>query len=309
MTPAITMPFRIGTEAVRRCAGLRRQTAGLRAAMAAAHRVKAAGARFPLSVFGGELLGLMSQQFRDLLTQPNGRRNAAYGRDARREFGEPGATARGDAPWTGTTSEKSPPAEFEAGGTDVDRAPFGSNGGAIGQASGMAPASGGPEGWRRNSAWESVANGDVSPFSWPGAPSRASKAGPAAAPSPMEKELREYWELERRDAASRQAVSRAAETRDTAHRVAEIESRPAAEALRFGQTTFAQRLQAFVSGNEPREHTARAPWRVAAESAPDALGPRTISEPTAGTALFGDFAVQLADTLRSQATHHGIDLT
>lgn len=309
MTSAITMPFRIGTEAVRRCADLRRQTAGLRAAMAAAQRVKAAGVRFPLSVLGGELLGLMSQQFRDLLTQPNGRRNAAYGRDARREFGEPGATEPSDAPWTGTTREKSPPAVFEAGRTDVGRAPFGSNGGAIGPESGVAPASGVPEGGHRDSAWESVASGDVSPFSWPGAPSLVSKSRPVAAPSAMEKELREYWELERRDAASHQAVSRAAETRDTAHRVAEIESRPATEVLRFGQTTFAERLQAFVSGNEPREHTARAPWRVAAESAPDALGPRTISEPTAGTALLGDFAVQLADTLRSQATHHGIDLT
>jgi hypothetical protein len=123
------------------------------------------------------------------------------------------------------------------------------------------------------------------------------------------KQLREYWELERREAPARLAAPCATEPRESGQRVAEMESRSTAEVLRFGQTTFAQRLQAFVSGREPREHTARAPWREAAESAPEAPRPRTISEPTAGTPLSGDFAVRLADTLRSQATHHGIDLT
>ena len=310
MTPVIATHFRIATDAVRQCAYLRRQTAGLRAAAATASTAKTAGARFPVSVLGGELLGLMSEQFRDLVAQSNGRRGTPYSRDARREFGARPATEPDGRPWSGTVRKKSPTAVFEAGTGGSGRAPLESNEAPIDSVRGATEGDRAPDHSRPSPAWGSLASIEGVEFSWRGSPQPASKSQPAERPGAMVKQLREYWELEQRTAASRSLAGLGAtETRASEQRVAETESR-SSNILCFGQTTFAQRLQAFVSGGgEPREHTPRAPWREAAESAPDAPGLRTISEPTAGTPLSGDFAMRLADTLRSQAIQHGIDLT
>jgi hypothetical protein len=312
MTGGIATPFRIATDAVRRCAGLRRETAGLRAATAAAHAVRSAGARFPSAVLGGELLAMMSAQFRELVDRPCGRNGSEYARDARREFPAPADVERIGGAWSEATREHPAPPKFESSNTARGRLAPDSAGGSPRPANGAVPANAAFPAPAAPTAWESAASQDDLSPAWPSrqlSPSRAQRAGPAGV---MARKLRDYWDLEQRGAISRAAAAPAAEPNGGGRRTAaETESSaPTAQPLRFGQTTFAERLQAFVAGRgEPREHTPRAAWQESPAAAPDARIRRQASAPGGGISPAGDFAEQLADTLRSQALDHGIDLT
>jgi hypothetical protein len=312
MVAGISTPFRIATEAVRRCAHLHRETAGLGAAATAARALKTAGSQFPSSVLGGELLDVMSTQFRDRLDQSNGRTVTTYGHEALRTFAAPTKSQRTGNSWAENVRENSASATFKPAGPGSAPTFFPPSGAPLPSMGDTTRATATTRDSSRSSPWETLSSAEALPQSLPGPPSPAGKSARAEPISLIARKLEEYWDLERRAATARASAMLAADLRSASKgpptepsAMASSTAPPAG--LHRVQSTFAQRLQSFVS-REPQDPPDPS-WRDREASASDTPRLRTDLEATPGGVFPPDFAERLAETLRGQAIQHGIDLT
>jgi hypothetical protein len=305
------MPLRIATAPVRRRAELEQAVAGLRAAAMCADAWKSAGARFSPAVLGEALVGMMSAQFRKLLQSPEAKQEMRRGREAKRGIVGPPARTGAGATWTPPDDEHRVPPSFAASRDQQGASGFESRAGANDTSRPGIDGQSVP-GTRIETAWETAVANGTSPPVWPeGSPSNGASKLPEPAGTLAEK-LREYWSLERR-ARQAHAASPVESGHASDRRTAESadEARPKPERPRLaGQADFASRLQAFVSGGaKPGGGDLRGDIREMQQ--PPAHPSFLPNAPAQGPSmpLAGEFADRLAQTLREQALHHGIDLT
>jgi hypothetical protein len=310
MSAAIAIPFRIATTALRQRTGLRDQTAELMRTAAAARVLGTVGTRFPAAVLGGELLNIMSAQLRERLQSPSRAVEPEDGHKTRRGGGWRGASARPPFQWTAVQHPEerraapamSPRRELAVRHRESAAAAPRSHGGTAG----FTPIAVGA-----GREWDGAAVERTVDADWAAAAPPSGHARLVGPSGTVMAKLRQYWDLERRRAAER-PTSEALDVRPGRQRQhsAPSEPRPAVDLTRFAnQAGFAERLQGFVSG---RGTSGSAPpgaaWTDAA--AAGAGGRVGNGAPPVPTPPQGDdFAERLAQTLRVQALHYGIDVT
>jgi hypothetical protein len=300
----VAISFGIATCAVRRCADLRRETAALALAARAAGPLRQAGLRLPDSVLGGELLAMMSVQLRDRLRESSQHHAPEFGRDLKQEFAAPGAV------------EKMPSSALNVVPVDRHRASFELVKGKSTEEPVMAGKS--PVRSIEGIALAPVDDSAHNPSSRPGAETDAARSAaqelPWARPSPADREstmsrkLREYWDLERRSLTARPAPDLLL----AAHRARETQILPTERETggvpRFGaEATFAQRLQAFVSGQGLQHDEPRSFPTVARVGQARMFSENSGISPA--VSAVDDFSERLVGTLREQAIQHSIDLS
>lgn len=318
MTVGVSIPFRIATSAVRRNANLRRDTSALRAAAKAANAARSLGARFPATMLGGELLAMMSAQFRDLLQHSNHGSEASYLRGARgkfgtivqaetptpqREWGEARPERRavlGFPESAGVAGETRPSAAAAFTSDGQNSAAF--NPAVIDRAAGNAFQFTQPQ---------SSAGDDEAGRDWPSSATPSTTVPQPAPEGMMARQLREYWELERTHPSGRAASGPSRTPRVTAPS-APVAAQPAKaddSSRSEGQAALVRRLRAFVSGQGTEPAPGQSPWEAGVENSQEARSLResSLASPAGAQAL--DFAEHLSVVLRQQAMQHGIDVT
>lgn len=311
MKAVIAEQFRLATLPVRRCADLRSATSGIREASNSGRQLRRAGVRFPASLLGGELVGLMGTRFRERMPQASGSaEEAAYVRETRRVFAPATAADRG-RPW----SEQAEGARLGPRLAAVSAKTRAGDSVSVREAAGQRKSQ--STAWperadvvQGSSTWDTLQGETEAASSWPGPPSASNKPRVAEPLSAIARQLREYWKAQPPAAAPAVPASEAATPENS--RMPETPSalrQSPVQALRPGQGSFAERLQSFVTGRgAPTEHHPRAAWQENTEPAA-AARPLHQEASSARPALAGDFADRLSETLFSQAIQHGIDLT
>lgn len=319
MSAAIATGFRAATHAVRRCAELRGATRPIRAAARSMQVTKCTGARFPASVLGADLVALFGKQLQDRLsTAPASSEEAAYRSEAVRVF-SPAETAPARRPLLTAASPANAPRAAEPAPPSPDSGEIAFPAIPEKSAGAREPAPATTflekklrEYWRMEQSTRAVHTASSSAArstpKRPGSdplpmPANATDATPRFEPSTAAKQLAAFVSGQPAPApVSMDSPSRPAEPA-AARTLAPV------QAIRPVQSTFAERLQSFVSGRgEPREHAPAPPWRAAEE--PGFAAPRFATESApARTGPAGEFAGRLAETLYAQAIQHGIDLT
>ena len=313
MTGALTLGFRLATEAVRGRGGLRDATAGLQAAARCCRGLRSAGARFPGSVAGDDLLALMGAQFRELQKGAAAQPGGSVAQQGAREFaggthGYESRTWERAAAVPGQDRAAAVAGKTEPAATRFPALPDG--------AGGKSHAADAPRSQTTNPTpdWplEAAAHGAATP--WPDGPPPSRRRRLPASTTTLAKILARYWEIDRRARSKGPAASVPADALRRTRPLSPAESPAGSPPPRdrqhdVRQAEFARRLEAFMSRSP---QIVGGQHRFAQQSMPPPDRPALYQDlaPRLGDGeLAGDFAEKLADTLREQAIQHGIDIT
>jgi hypothetical protein len=309
----ISIPFRLATSSVRCTADLRLKTRSLHAAARATRAAGSVGTRFSAALLGGELLATMSAQLRELLQYSGSTAQSSDLRSGRRQFETEGLPNAHERAWPQESLRRRAASDFAAMPVVAPQTPPQAPLGSHAQHAALldhGPKSTTQERHRANQEVE-----EVLPRVALGASTRAAlgaRKGQEGPPGVMARQLREYWELDRRLRNARLGIDHSPETH-TRSSAPGMEAHPNAMSssrLLEGQAALvARRLKAFASSQSKETVAGRAAWAPATETPAETSSLRESSFASPAGAPPADFADRLASVLRWQATQHGIDLT
>ena len=310
MTGIVSIPFRLVTAAVRRKVDLRCQTSALRAAAAANSCIRDVGTRFPATIVDGELLAMMSVQFRELLHQGGRSVVSPYTQSARARFSDTLPLDASRRPLTAVQTENRVSVDWGTTGATSNQV----RSAGPAHSSANRPEIASPARTVNDSSqqphWAGQTTEQAQHANWPIVAAQSAPVRRAEPGGIMARQLREYWDLEQENLSAR-AASESQRASQPPAKTAPSSVQPGAssDSTQFErQNHIAGQLRAFAYGQSAVSLPEKSGWPSDVESSSQGRSLRESSIASQAVERTSDFAERLASLLRQQATLHGIAL-